>query len=555
MSSPTVTVSDRYTDDQVEHFRESGFWRDQILLDLLEVQVHERADVVYVLDGTSTLTYRETYEQAVRLAVGLRRLGVDRGDRVAVQLPNWTEFVVVMAAIGAAGGIIVPIMPIYRDDEVGFVLAHSGATTSVTAGEFRGFDYAAMHEALRAENPAVTNLVTVRVPDGQGPTGSVALESLFVDGAIEDLLAELGPRPGGDDPFTIVYTSGTTSRPKGCFHTFNTMCASARAIGVSIDYTGDDVQFGPSPISHSTGLVTSIMLPALHGATSVLMPAWDPAEGVRMVQEHRCTVTTTATAFLQMFMGAFDPTQHDASSLRIWVCAGSPIPGEIVRRAREKFAGCQVLSLYGRSENLLTTMCTVRDPEDRSATSDGSALMGAEVQIVDPFGEQVPAGTEGDVAYRGPSHMLGYYRDPEQTALLFTDAGFSRSGDLGVMDADGFVRITGRLKDIVIRGGMNISARELEELLGQHPAVAQVAVVGMPDERLGERVCAYVVPAGADAPGLADVVQFLRERKIATAKLPERLEIITQLPLTATGKVQKHVLRADIAAKLETTAV
>lgn len=329
------------------------------------------------------------------------------------------------------------------------------------------------------------------------------------------------------------------------------MCASARAIGASIAYTGDDVQFGPSPISHSTGLVTSIMLPALYGASSVLMPAWDPAEGQRLVQEHRCTVTTTATAFLQMFMGAHDPALHDPSSLRIWVCAGSPIPGEVVRRAREKFAGCQVLSLYGRSENLLTTMCTVQDPPERSSTSDGSALMGAEVQVVDPFGLEVPRGTEGDVAYRGPSHMLEYYRDPEQTDLLFTDDGFSRSGDLGVMDDDGFVRITGRLKDIVIRGGMNISAREIEELLLQHPDVGEVAVVGMPDERLGERVCAYVVPAaGADAPALAEIVEFLRGLKIATSKLPERLEVIAQLPLTATGKVQKHVLRADVAGKL-----
>jgi non-ribosomal peptide synthetase component E (peptide arylation enzyme) len=250
-------------------------------------------------------------------------------------------------------------------------------------------------------------------------------------------------------------------------------------------------------------------------------------------------------------MGAHDPEQHDASSLRIWVCAGSPIPGEIVRRSREKFAGCQVLSLYGRSENLLTTMCTVQDPPERSSTSDGSALMGAEVQVVDPFGDEVPRGEEGDVAYRGPSHMLEYYRDPEQTALLFTPAGFSRSGDLGVMDADGFVRITGRLKDIVIRGGMNISARELEELLLQHPDVAEVAVVGMPDERLGERVCAYVVPrAGVDALALDDLVEFLRGRRIATSKLPERLELIAQLPLTATGKVQKHVLRADVAEKL-----
>jgi len=250
-------------------------------------------------------------------------------------------------------------------------------------------------------------------------------------------------------------------------------------------------------------------------------------------------------------MGAYDPAKHDASSLRLWVCAGSPIPGSVVERSRELFAGCQTLSLYGRSENFLTTMCTVHDAPERSAGSDGSALDGAQVHVVDAAGNEVARGEEGDIAYRGPSHMIEYFRNDEETAALFTPDGFSRSGDLGRMDADGFVRVTGRLKDIVIRGGMNISARELEEHLLTHPAIATVAVVGMPDERLGEKVCVYVVPADAEANlTLEDVTAFLREHDVATQKLPERLEITTALPMTATGKVQKHLLRADIAAKV-----
>jgi cyclohexanecarboxylate-CoA ligase len=216
------------------------------------------------------------------------------------------------------------------------------------------------------------------------------------------------------------------------------------------------------------------------------------------------------------------------------------------------FAGCQTLSLYGRSENFLTTMCTVQDPPERSATSDGRALAGAQVRIVDPAsGAEVPEGEEGDIAYRGPSHMLGYYRNEAETEALFTPEGFSRSGDLGRMDADGYVRVTGRLKDIVIRGGMNISAREIEDHLLAHPAIAAVAIVGMPDARLGERVCAYVVPAGGEAVDLAAVTSYLRERQVAAQKLPERLEVVEALPMTATGKIQKHVLRAKISAALE----
>jgi cyclohexanecarboxylate-CoA ligase len=214
-------------------------------------------------------------------------------------------------------------------------------------------------------------------------------------------------------------------------------------------------------------------------------------------------------------------------------------------------AGCQTLSLYGRSENFLTTMCTVDDPPGRSATSDGSALEGAAVKIVGTDGHEVPRGEEGDIAYKGPSHMIEYFRDDAQTAALFTADGFSRSGDLGRMDADGYVRVTGRLKDIVIRGGMNISAREIEDHLLAHPSVANVAVVGMPDERLGERVCAYVVlDAGASDLTLDEVASFLREHHVATQKLPERIEIVAELPTTATGKIQKHVLRADIAQRI-----
>src|SRR4029077_3019947 len=213
--------------------------------------------------------------------------------------------------------------------------------------------------------------------------------------------------------------------------------------------------------------------------------------------------------------------------------------------------GCRTLSLYGRSENFLTTMCRVDDPADRAVTSDGSAIEGAEVRIVDHDGREVPRGDEGDIAYRGPSHMIEYFDDDEQTAALFTPDGFSRSGDLGRMDHDGYVRVTGRLKDIVIRGGMNISAREVEDHLVRHPAIANVAVVGMPDERLGEKVCAYVVLAEPyTSLTLEEITGFLREERVATQKLRERLEVVQPLPMTATGKVQKHLLRADIREKL-----
>jgi cyclohexanecarboxylate-CoA ligase len=480
------------------------------------------------------------------LAAGLHRLGLRRGDRVVVQLPNWTEFPLVAAALSRIGAILVPVMPIYRANEVAYVVQHSGAVAVVTCEEFRGFNHRAMFESLRAETPQVRHLIIARGT----ADGAIPLASLEVPGALADLEAEIGPDSSPDDGFLIVYTSGTTARPKGCFHTFNTLRASSAAIAKGLDYSDADVQFGPSPITHSTGLVTSVVLPLLAGARSYLMEIWDPVQALQRIAEHRLSVAVTATPFLQMLMDAAESNPHDTSSLRVWVCAGSPIPGSVVRRSRELF-GCQTLSLYGRSENFLTTMCTVRDDPERSVTSDGRAVAGAEVIVVGPDGREVPRGEVGDLAYRGPSHMIEYFNDEEQTAALFTPDGFSRSGDLGWQDADGYVRVTGRLKDIIIRGGMNISAREIEDHLLQHPAVANVAVVGMPDERLGEKICAYIVPKDmAHQPTLDDVRTYLLGRGLAIQKVPERLEIAEGLPMTATGKVQKHLLRADIKAKL-----
>lgn len=549
MSTPLKNVHDRYSDADIARYYELGFWQPVSFNGLIAEQVQQHPDRTFVFDSTTSLTYREFAERALSLAVGLKRAGIAKGDRVAVQLPNWTDFPVVAAAVSRIGAILVPIMPIYRDDEVGFVIRHSGASVAITCGDFRGFDHAEMFAGLRADCPDLREIYVARA-DGSGSHGP-ALDSLRVEGATADLEEEAGPDTSPDDGFLIVYTSGTTSRPKGCFHSFNTLRASAAAIAKSLDYGPEDVQFGPSPITHSTGLVTSVVLPLLVGAKSYLMEAWDPAVALDRIEEHGCTAAVTATPFLQMLMGAYDAQKHDASSLTRWVCAGSPIPGSIVEQSRELFAGCQTLSLYGRSENFLTTMCTVTDPPERSASSDGSALEGAEVKVVDGEGREVPRGEEGDIAYRGPSHMIEYFHDDEETAALFTPDGFSRSGDLGRMDADGFVRVTGRLKDIVIRGGMNISAREVEDHLLQHPDIASVAVVGMPDERLGEKLCAYVVPADPEKPVTLDAVTaYLREHKVATQKLPERLELANELPMTATGKIQKHVLRADIAKKL-----
>ena len=543
-----ATVHDRYSDEEIARFYAQGLWTRDTLHSALEEQVGLRGDKVFGTDTTTSLTFRDVHEQSLALAVGLRRRGIGPGDRVAVQIPSWTEFFVIATALSRIGAVIVPIMPIYRRDDVGYVLAAAEVKAAFTAQEFRGFAHGELFVDLARTSAHLETVVVLR--GDRVPAGAVSFADMLVQTA--DPAAEIGPGVGPDDPFVIVFSSGTTARPKGCLHTFNTMACGARLLGRGWGYSDADVQFGPSPVTHTTGLVTSFILPLLHGAASHLMEQWDPVLGLEQIREFGCTGCVSATTFLQMLMNVYDPAVHDASSMRFWTAAGAPIPGSFVTTARSMFPDMTVQSLYGRTENITTTMCTVDDDPERSTTSDGKALPLQEVRIVDGEGDEVPRGEEGDIAYRGAMNCLEYIGQPEETAANYTADGFHRSGDLGRMDADGYVRVTGRLKDIVIRGGMNISVRQVEDLLAAHPDVGEVAVVGMPDERMGEKVCCYVVPRpGRPVPTLADIRDYLVGEGLAIQKVPERLEVADGLPTTATGKIQKHLLRADIAAKLE----
>jgi acyl-coenzyme A synthetase/AMP-(fatty) acid ligase len=551
--------TDHYSRQEIENYYAAGLWSADTFHDLLVQRVETNPDKVFATDGTRSLTFRQLFDAAQRLAVGLHRQGWRAGDTAAVQLPSWVEFVQVLAALSRLGVIAVPIMPIYRRKEVGYVASNAGIRGVFTPATFKKFNYLDMYLGLRQEHPDLT-IVVIR-PDSAADAiinaddGVFSLQGLEADTDDDSARAELGDRPGPDEPFVIVYTSGTTSRSKGCVHTFNTYCAGARALIAPFGYTEADVQFGPSPVAHTTGLVTSVLVPMLTGASTHLMAEWDPARGIDEIQRFGCTAAVTAPTFLHGLLSEYDAQRHDLSTLRLWVCAGAPIPAAVVERASTTLPNVKVLSLYGRSENLVTTTCSVDDDVSRALTSDGSAVPGAEVTIVDVEGNEVPRGTEGDIAYRGPAHMIEYLANPEETAALFTADGLSKSGDLGVMTEDGYVRVTGRTKDIVIRGGMNISVREIEDNLADHPDLQASSCVGMPDERLGERVCCYVVTAqGHTTPTLEELRNFLLSHGMPIQKTPERVVAVDALPMTATGKVLKQELRKDIEQRLEAEA-
>jgi cyclohexanecarboxylate-CoA ligase/acyl-CoA synthetase len=544
------TVDDRHRPETVRGFYETGMWRDEVLTTILDKWCAQQPERVYVSDGYGELSYAQVRGQAYRLAARLRELGVGAGDRVVVQLPNWNEFVVIYLALARLGAVLVPIMPVYRHDEVAYITEHTAARGLFTTGVFRGFDHLAMVRELRPRWPWLRFVGAVRA---EAAPGELALTDLTEPTAGERIPAEaeLGAPPGPDDAHVIIFTSGTEARPKGCFHTFNTLGFTLRALGRTLRLGPDDVTFMPSPVTHSTGLAMGLGAPLVTGGSVHLMDVWEPAAGLRRIREHRCTTTTTAAPFAQMAVDAYDPARDDVTSLRVWLCGGAPVPRTLVERVAAAWPGSRLLSLYGRSETFLSTVCELDDSVDRVAQSDGRAGAGVEITVLDEEGTPLPAHAEGEIAQRGPGVMLGYWRDRERTAAIFDGQGWCHSGDLGRFDDDGYLRVTGRLKDLIIRGGVNISAREVEEHLLAHPKVAGVALVAMPDPLLGERACACVVPAG-DPPTLGELTDFLRhERRIAVTKLPERLEIVEALPMTATGKVRKFELRERIRSLVE----
>ena len=547
-SSELIRPEDRYSAETIAAFRAAGHWRGGSLAERLEYWAGLHGDRVAATDGYSTLTWRDLHGQAYRLAARLRELGVAAGDRVQVQLPSWNEFVVVYAALARLGAVLVPTMPIYRWDEVRYAINHAGATISVVCGEYRKFDYRKMISEVRPECPTLRHVITVRAEAGPG---ELRFEDLVAGTEVPNA-DQLGPPPGADDPHAIIYTSGTESRPKGCFHTFNTFGFTVHSLGAEVMGLGPgDVMFMPSPITHATGLAMGVTTPIVLGAAMHLMDTWDAGTALDRIREHGCTASMAATPFVRMALDAFDPARHDLSGMRVWVSAGAPIPESLLTDWRATFPRCALLPVYGRSEGLLVTSCRRDDDGDRVRGSDGRALPGVLLEIQGENGVEVAPGEEGEICHGGPGLMLGYWRDPERTAAAIEPSGVSHSGDLGRVDPDGYLRVTGRIKDLIIRGGTNISAREVEDHLLTHPKVANVAVVGMPDRVLGERACAFVVPDG-EPPTLDELTGYLRrDRKIAVVKLPERLELIDKLPTTATGKVQKFVLRDMLVSKVE----
>jgi cyclohexanecarboxylate-CoA ligase len=362
-------------------------------------------------------------------------------------------------------------------------------------------------------------------------------------------------RPGrrglpGTDPdavHEVIFTSGTTGEPKGVMHTPNTVLASVWPVLERLDLSERDVILMASTFAHQTGYLYGVCTTLVLGATGVWLDVWSAETAAQLVERERVTFTMGATPFLRDL--TYVPGRHDLSSLRVFISAGAPIPRPLVADARARL-GCSISPGWGMTENGLVTCVGPRDPQAKVLATDGAPVPGMELAVVDPGGRPLPAEAEGDLLVRGASQFVGYYRRPDFTRESHTADGWFRTGDRARIDADGYLSITGRTKDLIIRGGENIPVAEVESLLFTHPGVAAVAVVGMPDARLGERACAFVVPKPGAALTLAELVAWLDRQQLARQKFPERLELVDEFPMTPSGKVQKYRLRQLIADRL-----
>ena len=492
---------------------------------------------IFLEDGSDP-SYAELALEARRLITSLESLGLSAGDVVSFQLPNWREAIPIDIAAAALGLVVNPIVPIYRDAELRYILQDAESRVFFIPEQFRSIHYVNMVAALRDELPALDHIVSVRAQADHA--GVVRYETL-----IDAAPADLGSLPDVDPnaPKCRLYTSGTTGFPKAVLHSHNTLNYVQQC---SIRHSGigpDDVMVMPSPVTHITGYSSGINMAFMSEGRSALMARWDADAAIDFIHRVGGTMTVGATPFLAELLDACERRGDGLPSMRQFSCGGAGVPPELVRRAYTVLDNCITVRVYGSTEVPLVSYGW-RDNPELAATTDGQ-LFAFEVKILNDQGDELATGEDGEIAARGPGMMLGY-ADAEQHIAAHDEDGFFLTGDIGRITEQGAVQITDRKKDIIIRGGENLSAKEIEDVLHQHPGVQAAAVVAMPHARLGEGVCAVVIPRHEGALTLEALATFTNEQGLARQKIPERLVLVDDLPRTPSGKVRKDILRKKI---------
>jgi cyclohexanecarboxylate-CoA ligase len=522
-------------------------WRERLLVDYLDEAVEKNPDGIAVIDyeyGTDArrqLTFRDLRRRVDQIAWNLIGLGIDRGDTVSVQLPNWWHFIAVHLACLRIGAVTNPLMPIFRERELTFMLGLAESKVVIVPATFRDTDHAQMLERIRPQLPALRHVVVVEAADAS----SFDRKLLGADLPAEAAAMFRSRRPTLDDVVQLLYTSGTTGEPKGVMHTSRTLLRNMLPSIDQLRLGQADPILCATPLAHQLGFILGVIVPIVVGLPVVLQDVWNAKVALQRIRDHGVTFAMGATPFLADLVD-LAAREGGAGSLKTFLSAGAPIPRQLVKRAGED-VGFKVLSAYGMTENLLVSATRLDDPEQKVYETDGTPTAGVELRVVDHKAERLRPGEAGRLLTRGTSTFVGYLKRPE---LYNVDRdGWFDTGDLARLDADGYVTITGRWKDVIIRGGENIPVVEIENVLYRHAAIRQIAIVAMPDERLGERPCAFAVLREQATLNFAEMQEFLQQSGVARSYWPERLELVESLPMTASGKIQKFVLR-DMARAL-----
>ncbi|EIE9914663.1 medium-chain fatty-acid--CoA ligase [Escherichia coli] len=525
-------------------YRQQGLWGDASLADYWQQTARAMPDKIAVVDNHgASYTYSALDHAASCLANWMLAKGIESGDRIAFQLPGWCEFTVIYLACLKTGAVSVSLLPSWREAELVWVLNKCQAKMFFAPTLFKQTRPVDLILPLQNQLPQLQQIVGV---DKLAPaTSSLSLSQIIADNT--SLTTAITTH--GDELAAVLFTSGTEGLPKGVMLTHNNILASERAYCARLNLTWQDVFMMPAPLGHATGFLHGVTAPFLIGARSVLLDIFTPDACLALLEQQRCTCMLGATPFVYDLLNVLEKQPADLSALRFFLCGGTTIPKKVARECQQR--GIKLLSVYGSTESSPHAVVNLDDPLSRFMHTDGYAAAGVEIKVVDDARKTLPPGCEGEEASRGPNVFMGYFDEPELTARALDEEGWYYSGDLCRMDEAGYIKITGRKKDIIVRGGENISSREVEDILLQHPKIHDACVVAMPDERLGERSCAYVVlKAPHHSLSLEEVVAFFSRKRVAKYKYPEHIVVIEKLPRTASGKIQKFLLRKDIMRRL-----
>ncbi|WP_188772922.1 AMP-binding protein [Novosphingobium endophyticum] len=519
----------------------AGVWDERTIAEQATALAEAEPDFVALIDGDAKVTRARLVTGAEALSAAMHARGLRPGNVIAFQVPNWREAMVINLAAAMSGLVVNPIVPIYRDHEVTQMLDDCGARAFFVASSFRKYDFAAMARRIKVNLPNLDHVFTVR---GQGLDDYAALVAEghgipFARPRVDPLGVKM-----------VLYTSGTTGRPKGVLHSHVSL---SRVVRESAAYWGlipGEATLMPSPVTHVSGYANGLEAPFICGTRTVLMEAWNAQEAIDLIDRHRLVGTVAATPFLVELAAAALASGNRLPSFRFFACGGAAVPNDLIPAANAAFANCRAFRVFGASEVPLVTFGWP-NVTSLAATTDG-AIVDYDVRIVDHEDTDLPDGSEGEILARGPGMLLGY-ADEVQSCEAITADGYFRTGDLGVRTPEGALTITGRKKDLIIRGGENISAREIEDVLHGHPHVREAAVVAMPHERLGEGICAYIIADGP-TPTAEDLAAHIIGSGLARQKIPERFEFREDFPRTASGKIRKDMLRADVRKLVEGAA-